>query len=146
MKWVFAVVYHPVMIALSLMMLFTPFMLYGDVRKVISYEVPVAGMPFILLGFYALWVYIAMKSEFLGKPYRKITLLLPLLQFMVYYAIALSAALLLLNKWADEGAYSKDRAILYALIAIVAVRVLMMLLYWRHPVAREEQDPDRTRG
>lgn len=140
LKWIFAIVYHPVMIVFCVIALVCPFILYGSIKGILTYEVPNAGMPSVVIALVALWVYLAMKSEFLGRPYRKITILLPLMQFIVYYCVALQTAVIVLNKWADEGAYPKERAIVYALIGVAVVRVFMMLLYWRQPIARESED------
>ncbi|MBO9597687.1 MAG: hypothetical protein J7559_07700 [Cohnella sp.] len=133
-KWIHALYFHPIMLALIIVGFILPFMLISDIKTILTYEIPVFGMPFIMSGFMALWVYIAMKSEFLGRPYRKVTILLPLLQLSVYYGAALSTVIAILNKWADSGTYSKQDAILYSLLAIAVYRIFMSILYWRNPL------------
>ncbi|PZD97506.1 hypothetical protein DNH61_01115 [Paenibacillus sambharensis] len=134
MKWLVAIVYHPIMLILIIVTLFTPFMLYDGIKQVIKYEVPSASFSFVVLSLLALWVYLAMKSEFLGRPYRKVTILLPLMQMAIYTSAALTAGGLVLNDWADHGAYSKSWAIGIAAALFIAIRLLMSLLYWKHPV------------
>lgn len=140
MKWLFALFYHPLMFCYILVSLILPFMLYGDIKGILANEVPTAPMPFILLSWIMFWVYLAMKSKFLGKLYRKVTILLPLLQMLLYTSTALNVAILVLNKWADQGAYSKTMAIVLAVASIVMIRLLMSLLYWKYPLIRKTRD------
>lgn len=137
MKWLLAFFYHILMFAVILFSLFHPFMLFDYIKAALKYDVPQDATPFSVISFFMLWIYIAMKSEFLGKPYRKLTIFLPLLQMIVYTTIALNVGLILLNKWADDGAYSKWVAIVLAIAGVVAVRLLMSLLYWKYPLVRK---------
>lgn len=145
-KWLHALYFHPIMLALIVIGLILPFMLLSDINTILTYEIPMFGMPFIMTGLIALWVYIAMKSEFLGRPYRKITILLPLLQLAVYYGAALNTVIVILNKWADSGTFTKQDAILYSLLAVAAYRFFMSILYWRNPLVTRAKNPSSGRG
>ncbi|UVI30221.1 hypothetical protein [Paenibacillus spongiae] len=140
LKWLFAIIFHPIMIVVILFTLIMPFMLYGDLKKVLTYEVPTSNPTLIIISLISLFIYLAMKIKFLGKPYRKVTMLLPALQMIVYTCTALSIGLTLVNKWADEGLYSKGWAITLALLAIVAIRLGMSFLYWKYPIVQRKGD------
>jgi hypothetical protein len=145
-KWVYAIVfYHPLMFVFILITFFLPFIALVDLRNIIENEVPSASMPFIMLSWIAFWFYLAMKSEFLGKLYRKITVLLPLLQMLLYTTIALNAGAAIMHKWVDHEPFSKAWAIFYAISAIAAIRLLMSLLYWKYPLVPDGNDRKRKR-
>jgi len=134
LKWLFAIIYHPIMIMCIFITLFLPFMLYGDLKKILTYEVPTSNTSLMIVSLVSFFVYLAMKSKFLGRPYRKVPMLLPALQMIMYTSTALGIGVAVVNKWADEGLYSKGWAITLALLAIVAVRLGMSFLYWKLPV------------
>lgn len=139
LKWLFAIIYHPIMIVFILLSLFLPFMLYSDFRNVLTYEVPSSNAFIFILSPVSFFIYLAMKSKFLGKPYRKVPVLLPAMQMIVYTSVALGLGILLVNKWADEGLYSKGWAITLALLAIIAVRLAMSFLYWKNPIVHRNR-------
>ncbi|MCY9591035.1 hypothetical protein PC41400_01635 [Paenibacillus chitinolyticus] len=137
LKWLLAIVfYHSFMFGVIIATLFMPFIIYGDIKKILINEVPVASGGVIVISLLAFFIYLAMRSKFLGIPYRKITILLPALQMLIYTSFALSVGVIILNKWADEGLYSKGWAITLLLLAIAAIRLCMSLLYWKYPVVR----------
>lgn len=136
MRWVFAIVYHLVMLIMVPITLLMPVVLYSNAMDIVKHEVPAIIGPFFMIGISALLVYVATRSRFYGKPYRKITILLPLLQMCIYTSIALNTATIILNKWADEALFSKGGAIALALLAFVAIRLLMSLLYWKNPIVQ----------
>ncbi|EGL18117.1 MULTISPECIES: hypothetical protein [unclassified Paenibacillus] len=138
LKWLLAIVfYHSFMLGVIIVTLFMPFMIYGDIRNLLINEVPVASGGVIVISLLAFFIYLAMRSQFLGIPYRKITILLPFLQMLIYTSFTLSIGVMILNKWADEGLYSKGWAITLMLLAIVAIRLCMSLLYWKYPIDRQ---------
>lgn len=137
MKWLLAIIYHPIMLITTFIILIQPFMLYDDIRKMIAYEVPVPSFPMVVLTIEALLIYIAMKSDFYGRPYRKIPVLLPLLQMFVYTSIALIIGSRIINLWADQGSLSKGMAVMLAVMVIVVIRLLMSLLYWKTPIVEK---------
>ncbi|RAV19452.1 hypothetical protein [Paenibacillus contaminans] len=139
LKWLLAIIFfHPVMISVIILTLMIPFMIYGDIKGILIHEVPVSEGSLIMLSFCGFFVYLALRSSFLGIPYRKITILLPMLQMVIYTSLALAAAFMIINKWADQGLYSKGWAITLALLAIVVIRLLMSLLYWKYPIVQRK--------
>lgn len=135
LKWVLAIcLFHSLMLFAIIMILFMPFMMYDDFKDVLIYEVPVDGGNFLVISMLAFIVYLATKSEFLGFPYRKITILLPLLHMFIFTSLALSVGVEILNKWADNGLFSKGWAIALAVLAIGIIRLGMSLLYWKYPI------------
>ncbi|MFM1653550.1 hypothetical protein ACI7RC_15765 [Brevibacillus sp. B_LB10_24] len=144
MKWVFAIFYHPMMVLFILLIFLQPFIFFSDLKQILTQEVPTSPFTFSLMGLEALWVYIAMKSQFFGKPYRKLTILLPLLQMFLYTCIALNAGLFFVNKWADQGSYSKGLAIVLAILAILVVRLLMSILYWKYPLVQSFNETEKA--
>jgi len=141
MKWLLAIIFfHSIMLVVIFLTLMFPFLIYGDIERILHYEVPVSQGNLIVLSICGLFVYLAMRNRFLGLLYRKITILLPLLQMLIYTSLALAAAVMILNKWADQGLYSKGWAITLALLAFVAIRLLMSLLYWKHPIVQRKDE------
>ncbi|MUG47682.1 hypothetical protein GNP95_22270 [Paenibacillus woosongensis] len=139
LKWLLALTfYHPVMLTVIIAMPFLPFMIYDDIKIILINEIPVESGSMIVIGLLGFFVYLATRVQFLGIPYRKITVLLPFLHMIIYTSFALSAGVTILNKWADEGLYSKGWAIMLMLLAIVAIRLCMSLLYWKYPIVRRE--------
>ncbi|SEG23668.1 hypothetical protein [Paenibacillus sp. UNC499MF] len=137
LKWLLALLFfHPLMIGVIFLTFLMPFMIYADLNNILVNEVPVAGGGVIVLSLFAFFIYLTMRVKFLGIPYRKITILLPALQMLIYTSFALSVGVIILNKWADEGLYSKGWAITLLLLAITAIRLCMSLLYWKYPVVR----------
>ncbi|AZK45658.1 hypothetical protein [Paenibacillus lentus] len=137
LKWLLAIIfYHPLMILVTITMLFMPYILYIDIKNILINEIPVENGSMMLVSFFGFFIYLATRSRFLGIPYRKITILLPLLHMLIYTSFALSVGITILNKWADEGLYSKGWAITFMLLAIVAIRLCMSLLYWKYPIVR----------
>ncbi|MFS0841087.1 hypothetical protein [Paenibacillus sp. 1P03SA] len=137
LKWLLALLFfHPLMIGVIFLTFLMPFMIYADLNNILVNEVPVAGGSVIVLSLFAFFIYLTMRVKFLGIPYRKITILLPALQMLIYTSFALSVGVIILNKWADEGLYSKGWAIMLLLLAITAIRLCMSLLYWKYPVVR----------
>ncbi len=122
-----------------LYMLLMPIMSYEDAMNILKYEIPDIQVNFMIISFVSLLAFIATRSRFLGKPYRKITILLPLLHMCIYTGIAINAGIVFLNKWADEGLYSKGMAIALALTTFVVLRLLMSLLYWKVPIVQREE-------
>ncbi|CAH1201560.1 hypothetical protein PAECIP111893_01655 [Paenibacillus plantiphilus] len=138
MRWLVAIVYHPIMIIMIPVTLLLPLMMYSSAMNIVKFEIPVASAPFFGIAIISFLVYVATRSRFFGKPYRKITILLPLLQMCIYTSIAINIATVILNKWADEALYSKGWAIALALIGFVVIRLLMSLLYWKNPIVQRE--------
>ena len=137
LKWLLALLFfHPLMIGVIFLTFLMPFMIYADLNNILVNEVPVASGGVIVLSLFAFVIYLTMRVKFLGIPYRKITILLPALQMLIYTSFALSVGVIILNKWADEGLYSKGWAITLLLLAITAIRLCMSLLYWKYPVVR----------
>ncbi|KAA9001004.1 hypothetical protein F4V43_14255 [Paenibacillus spiritus] len=134
LKWLFAILYHPIMWVLMLIAFIMPFMIYGDVKRIWNYEVPTDNFNAVLLAFIGLWLFLALRNPFLGRLYRRIPVLLPAMQMAFYTSVGLSLAIALLNGWADDGSYSKSLAAGLAAGAFVAVRLLMSLLFWKNPV------------
>ncbi|WP_460323496.1 hypothetical protein [Paenibacillus sp. YSY-4.3] len=137
LKWLLAIIfYHPLMFLAINLMLIMPYTLYIDIKSILNDEVPIQNGSTILVSFFGFFIYLATRSRFLGIPYRKITILLPLLHMLIYTSFALAAGVTILNKWADEGLYSKGWAITLMLLAIVAIRLCMSLLYWKYPIVQ----------
>ncbi|WP_110930689.1 hypothetical protein [Paenibacillus bouchesdurhonensis] len=137
LKWLLAIIlYHPLMLGVIITMLFMPYILYIDIKSILNDEIPIQNGSMILVSFFGFFIYLATRSRFLGIPYRKITILLPLLHMLIYTSFALSVGVTILNKWADEGLYSKGWAITLLLLAIVAIRLCMSLLYWKYPIVQ----------
>ncbi|WP_435169704.1 hypothetical protein [Paenibacillus glycanilyticus] len=134
MKWLIAILYHPLMILMIPITLLMPIMVFSDAVSIIENEVPASTIAFTIIGFSAFLVYIATRSQFFGKPYRKITILLPLLHMCIYTCAAINTGIVILNKWADEALFSKAGAVTLALIAFIVTRLLMSLLYWKYPM------------
>lgn len=138
MKWLVALIYHPIMIPMCIVSLFLPMMIYTDIQQILQHEVPVGGGYSVIVGFIALLIYIAMKSPFFGAPYRAVTILLPLLQMIIYTSLALSSSVWVLNKWANDGAFSKGTAIFLAILAFIISRLLISVLYRKYPLIKSE--------
>ncbi|GGG61628.1 hypothetical protein [Paenibacillus radicis (ex Gao et al. 2016)] len=139
MKWLLAIVfYHIVMIPVVIMTILLPFILYKDIKTILINEVPVSNGMDAVLAMFSFFIYLAVRSKFLGKPYRKITILLPLLQMLIYTNGALVIGIVILNKWANDGLYSKGWAIVFACLAIVAIRLLMSLFYRKFPIVQTD--------
>lgn len=137
LKWMLAIIfYHLIMLGVIIMTIIMPFVVYGDIKSVLINEVPTNSSGMVIVSFLALFIYLAMRVQFLGIPYRKITILLPLLQMFTYTSFALLVGKMFLNKWADEALYSKGWAITLMLFGIVAIRLCMSLLYRRYPIVR----------
>ncbi|MFC6333187.1 hypothetical protein ACFP56_11180 [Paenibacillus septentrionalis] len=139
-RWILIVLasifYHPLMLLFLLTLMIAPFQLLEEIIDVIKYEIPISGTStFSVLAVSCIFILIAMSNRVLGLIYRKITMLLPLLQMCVYLTIALQIALLILNRWAETGAYSKGTAIMLAILSIVGIRLLVSFLYWKYPIA-----------
>ncbi|USG65691.1 hypothetical protein NDK47_26935 [Brevibacillus ruminantium] len=147
LKWLFAiVVYHPLMLFFMLSLLLQPLLLFPNIGEILTNGVPAYHFPFFILGLQAFWLYIAMKSRFYGFPYRKLTMLLPLLQMCLYTSLALNVGILALNGWADQAYYSKWVAVVLAILAILGVRLLMSLFYWKYPLVQSPHQTDRVIG
>ncbi len=141
LKWLLAILlFHPIMMIAILLTLIMPFMIYGEIKNILNYEIPSSGGGIFVLSFLGLLVYLVLRSQFLGIPYRKITFLLPLLQMIIYTGMALVAAEIILNKWADQEPYSKGWAITLAFLSFAAVRLLMSLLFWKYPVVQRKNE------
>ncbi|MBP1989643.1 hypothetical protein [Paenibacillus eucommiae] len=140
MKWLFAIIYHPLMIIFIPVIFLLPFMVYDDIKNALVYEIPTSNTVLSVLGFFTFWVYLAMKSDFLGKPYRKMTILLPLLQMALYTSTALALAGIVVNKWADQGLFSKGWAITLGILVFVIVRLCMSILYREYPLVQQEDN------
>ena len=139
LKWVLSICFfHSLMLLIIIIAFFMPFMIYSDIKQVLINEVPGNNANFFIVALVAFFIYLAMRNRFLGIPYRKITILLPLMQMSVYISIALSAALVFVNKWADSGVPAKEWAIIFAVIAFVIVRLCMSLLYWKYPIVKPQ--------
>ncbi|WHX49071.1 hypothetical protein QNH46_24035 [Paenibacillus woosongensis] len=137
LKWLLAIIfYHPFMLLVIITMPFILFLIYGDIKSILISETPVNSGSMSIIGIYGFFIYLATRIPFLGIPYRKITILLPFLHLLLYNLTALSVGIVILNKWADEGLYSKGWAITLMLLAIVAIRLCMSLLYWKYPVVQ----------
>lgn len=139
-RWILIVLasifYHPLMLLFSLALMISPFRLLEEIIAVMKYEIPISGpSTFSALAVTGIFIFIAMSNRVLGLIYRKITILLPLLQMCIYLSLALQIALSILNRWAETGAYSKGTAIMLAILSIVCVRLLVSFLYWKYPIA-----------
>ncbi|MBH5319460.1 hypothetical protein I6N90_16815 [Paenibacillus sp. GSMTC-2017] len=139
-KWFFAIIFfHTVMIPFVIVLtLLLPIITFFELRDALQYEIPAQTNSIFVFCYVSLYVYLAMRFKFLGIPYRKVTILLPLLQFCLFTYVAISAGFIFINKWADEGAYSKGEAIAYAIIAFIVIRLLMSLLYWKYPLVQRK--------
>lgn len=139
LKWLLAIFfYHQFMFVSIIPMFLMPFMIYSDIKSVLDKEIPVNNGSLTVISLLGFFIYLAMKSKFLGIPYRKITILLPLLQMIMYTSLALAVGVVILNKWADDGLYSKGWAVTYMLVAVVAIRLCMSLLYWKYPIVQRK--------
>jgi len=139
LKWLLAIIfYHQFMFMFIFLMFFMPLAIYSDIKSVLDKEIPVNNGSMIVLSILGFFIYLAMRSKFLGIPYRKITILLPLLQMIMYTSLALAVGVAILNKWADDGLYSKGWAVTLMLVAIVVIRLCMSLLYWKYPIVQRK--------
>ncbi|MBB6634186.1 hypothetical protein [Cohnella thailandensis] len=138
LKWFFIILLYPIMFVMMVLTLIMPFMAYDDLKNVLTYEVPSSGSTLTMVGFCSFFIYLAMKSKWLGMPYRKITILLPMLQMIIYTSLALAIGGTILNKWADQAMFSKGTAIALALLAFVAIRLFLSFLYWKNPIAQRK--------
>lgn len=134
-KFFIALAFHPVMVLLVVM---TPIGIIIEIdafRNALDTGLPVSSAaPFMLWALFGLCFYIAMKVEFLGRPYRKMPWLFPALQMMVYLAAMLKTCIVILNGWADRGLYPKETAIALMILAAVGMRLFVSWLFWRHPL------------
>lgn len=136
-KWFIAIFfYHIPMFAFLLLLPFLPFMFYSDITNALEFEVPSSAGSLIVIFIFSFWIYLAMRIEFLGKVYKKITILLPLAQLIVYICLAIGVAQLIINSWAEDGTPNKGVAIFLAILAFAGIRLLMLLFYWKFPIAR----------
>ena len=139
LKWLLAIlIFHPIMICVIILTLAMPFMIYQDLKTILVHEVPVSEGSLVVLSILSCFVYLTLRIKFLGMPYLKITILLPMLQFLIYTSLAMGIAVMILNKWGDQGLYSKEWAIKLALLGFVAMRLLMSFLYWKDPFVQRK--------
>lgn len=137
LKWFLAIFfYHSIMIPFLFILPFLPFMIYSDITNALAFEVPSGSGFLIVLFMFAFWIYLALRFEFLGKIYKKITILLPLAQLIVYISLGIGVAQLIIDSWADNGTPNKGMAIFLAILAFIGVRLLVSLFYWKFPIAR----------
>lgn len=135
---VIAMIYHPFMLIFIPLIILTPYILITAILDAIVRDIPSVSAE--VLSLYALvigggLVYVAMRSRFFGKPYRKLTFLLPMLQMFIHTSMALNASVFILNKWAEDGEMTKGWAIMLASFAFIAIRLLVSLFYWKFPLA-----------
>jgi len=139
-KWIFAIFYHPIMILFILLTFLLPLLIFGQWNMALDSGIPSDINWLAFLSIIAFWVYLAMRSRFLGKLYRKITILLPFMQMLLYTGIGLAIGQIFIDQWAEREAYSKDGAALLALLSFAAVRLLMSLFYWKFPLAHPKAE------
>lgn len=138
MRLLLGILFHPLMLVFGLCTFIFPFMLYDQIQTILADEVPVDPITTFMLSVCGLYIYIASRARYLGKPYRKITILLPLLQLCFYVSIPLSFAVVILNHWADTESITKGQAIAFAVAIVVVGRLLLSLLYWKYPLVRKK--------
>lgn len=137
LKWILAIYfYHFVMFAFLAILPFMPFFIYSDISDALKYEIPSGAPSLMILCMISFYIYLAMRIEFLGKVYKKITILLPLAQLIVFISIGVSVAQIIIDSWAENGTPTKGMAIFFAILAFIGVRLLMSLFYWKFPIAR----------
>ncbi|WP_020617280.1 hypothetical protein [Paenibacillus daejeonensis] len=140
MKWIVALFFHSIMLGMLIVGLLFPYMLYTEWDEIIKKEIPSDMPAALLLGLAALFIYIATKSDFFGKPYKKITILLPLLHLCIYTSLAMIVAIKILNTWADAGSMSKGLALTLATLSFIGIRLLISVLYWKYPISSKRYD------
>lgn len=113
-----------------------PFMFYGEISMILEYEVPSSAGFFIVLFIFAFWIYLAMRIEFLGKLYKKVTVILPSAQLIIFTCLGVAIAHMIINSWAEEGTPTKGMAIFFAILSFIGIRLLMSLFYWIYPIAK----------
>jgi len=127
------------MIIFLIILPFLPLIIYGSISSIIDSELPQSTGLFIIVFIFTFWIYLALRSEFLGKIYKKITILLPAAQLSVYTCLGLAIAHSIINSWAEDGTPTRDKAIFFAILAFVGFRLLMSVFYWIFPIARPKR-------
>lgn len=131
---------HAITFFVGMLLLIAPSMTISDIRSILLYEVPLSSGGAAVYALLGLWVYLMARVPYMRKLYGKVTILIPLLQMMIFTGLCMEFGKHFVNRWADDAVYSKETAVLLMIAAIIAGRICMSVLYRMFPLSVTMRD------
>lgn len=131
---------HAITFFVGMLLLIAPSMTISDIRAILLYEIPLSGGGAAVYALLGLWVYLMARVPYMRNMYSKVTILIPLLQMMIFTGLCMEFGKHFINRWADDAVYSKDTAVILMIVAIIVGRICMSVLYRMFPLSITMRD------